>query len=89
MPKKETLSLQVNFTGVNLGQQLITYYDVAKTIWDNCLDTAPFVATVNVLDRGDPDDPLEWHLSLATPAGRQSFTVIQPTPNGAIEFRPL
>ena len=82
------LSINVSFLGDSVRQVLEDHADMTRSVWDFCSRHANANIKVYVTPRTEPADPLDWSISVASPAGRNSFTASQRKPLGAVSFTP-
>lgn len=87
MSKLEIIpAITVIFTGDNAEQVLADHPDVARAVWDACRGAYHANIKVHVMPRINDMTPLEWSMSVASPKGRTTMTVVQQSPAGAVRF---
>lgn len=62
--------------------------DVVRYIENVAKDSPEAMVKVHVSPRTMPIEPLEWYMTFTSPQGRQTLTVIQRKPFGAVIFKP-
>lgn len=80
------MSTSISFHGDNIEITLEANPLVYRAIWDACSAMKNSSIRIDATPRIDAEDTLEWSMSIASPQGRRSVTVIQKSPGSAVRF---
>ena len=78
----------ISYLGDQVQETLAASVEVAQAIVLYCAEAVNATVKVYTEPRTGDGSPLEWSLSISSPAGRQTVTVTQRIPLGAVRFSP-
>lgn len=89
MSKLEIIpAVNVSFYGDDALRVLEDNPTAARAVWDACRGSYHAYIKVHVAPRFNDMTPLEWSMTVASPRGRSTFTIIQQSPAGAVRIIP-
>lgn len=86
MAKLDEITINVTFTGSDVQQTLEDNPSVMRAVWDACRGASHAYIKVHVAPRFNDMTPLEWNMTVASPRGRSTFTILQQSPAGAVRI---
>lgn len=87
MSKLDLITTQIEFHGNNdLIDVLEKNWLMHDAVWKHARQHLNAKISVHTSERLEPHGPVEWSMSVTSPAGRQTFSVSQRTPTGSVLF---
>lgn len=91
MSKLDSISTQIEFHG-SQGEDLIALlesnYLMHEAIWKMSRQYVNAKVAIHTSPRLEQFGPVEWSMSVTSPAGRLTYAVSQRTPSGSVSFQP-
>lgn len=85
MSKNDFMTTSISFHGPDVQATLEANPLVYKAIWDSCSTFPNSSIRIDAHPCFD-DSPLEWSMSIASPAGRRTLLVTQQSAAGPVRF---
>lgn len=86
MSKLDSISTQIIFEGDDIINVLEKNWLIHDAVWKHAKQHINAKIAVYTSERPEPHGPVEWAMSITSPAGRQTFSISQRTPTGTVSF---